>query len=115
MLITAIKFYHDRFENFYYFCRMNEKEKALFYKNLREKLDSEFEFPLIYMFKFIVPSDNQKIAKVSQLFDENAEISIRESKGKKFTSLSVKTVMISSLEIIKIYKEASKIEGLMSL
>lgn len=94
---------------------MNEKEKALFYKNLREKLDNEFEFPLIYMFKFIVPSDNQKIAQVSQLFDENADISIRESKNKKFTSLSIKIVMISSLEIIKIYKEAGKIEGLMSL
>jgi len=94
---------------------MDEKEKALFYKNLREKLENEFDFPLIYMFKFIVPSDNQKIAQVSQLFDENIDISIRESKNGKFTSLSIKTVMISSLEIIKIYKEAAKIEGLMSL
>lgn len=93
----------------------DDKNNPEFYKGLKEKLDAEFEFPLVYMFKFIVPSDNQKIALVSQLFDESADISIRKSKGGKFTSLSIKTVVVSSNEVIITYKKAAKIEGLMAL
>jgi len=86
-----------------------------FYAGLRSKLEAQFDWPQLYLFKFIIPSDNKKLALVEALFGENAQVSIRQSKSNKFTSISAKEVMISPDEVIAIYKKAEAIEGIMSL
>lgn len=85
------------------------------FDSLREKL-SEEEWPNVYFFKFIMPSDNKTIALVTELFDETtAEITLRPSKNGKYTSVSIKEVMTSADHVIKIYQHAEKIDGIITL
>jgi putative lipoic acid-binding regulatory protein len=82
---------------------------------LKKKLDETVAFPSVYMFKFILEAEHRKIALVENLFDEDAEIYTKESDKGKYISITVKAVMISSNEIIEIYKKASEIQGVMYL
>lgn len=86
-----------------------------FYDNLKEKLEEQFEWPSVYMFKFIIPADNRKLALVEALFDESGELTTRQSRTNKFISITAKQVMLSPDEIIAVYKKAGKIEGIISL
>ena len=89
--------------------------KEEFFKSLKEKLDDQNDWPSLYMFKFIIPADNQKIALTEALFGPEAEISSLSSKNGKFISITAKVVMVSSDEIIRIYKKAAKIEDIIAL
>ncbi len=74
------------------------------------------EWPNLYLFKFIIPNDNEKLALVTALFDhETAEISYHESGKGNYVSISVKEVAVSVEAIIEKYQKASKIEGVISL
>ena len=85
------------------------------FEGLRKKLD-KFSFPNIYLFKFIVRSDVKKIAQIEALFNsDNAQIRLTESSKGTFVSISVKEIMLSSDEIINIYIQSSKIEGVIAL
>jgi putative lipoic acid-binding regulatory protein len=84
------------------------------FENLRAQLDA-LEWPSVYFFKFIVPNDNEKMALVSALFDENANISYHTSSKGNYVSVSVKEVMLSGDSVIEIYEKAVKIEGIISL
>ena len=86
-----------------------------FYANLKSKLEDQFDWPQPYLFKFIIPSDNKKLALVEALFGEEAQVTTRQSSSNKFTSISAKEVMISPDEIIAVYKKAEVIEGIISL
>ncbi|MCD6066225.1 MAG: hypothetical protein K0S33_1051 [Bacteroidetes bacterium] len=90
-------------------------DKKLDFENLRKKLETEHTFPTVYMFKFIVPADNRKIALVESLFNEEAEIHQKQSSKGSYFSLTAKQVVISVDDIIAIYEKASEIEGLMAL
>lgn len=86
------------------------------FADLRKKLEEENTvFPSIYMFKFILKSDNRKMALVETLFEEDADIIQKQSGKGNFTSITVKQVVMSVDEIISVYERASKIEGVMSL
>jgi len=89
--------------------------KEYFYKNLQEKLDDLTEFPSVYMFKFIIPADNHKLALVEALFGDEAILTTRQSKTNKFISITAKEMMTSSAQIIKIHQEAEKVEGIIQL
>ena len=85
------------------------------FDSLRERL-GELSFPTLYLFKFIVKSDVQKIAQIESLFhSEKAQIRRKESSKGAFVSISVKEFMLSADEIIEIYFQASKIEGVIAL
>ena len=85
------------------------------YKGLREKLE-KLTWPSVYLFKFIVPTDNQKLAQVEALFDVTvAQVELRKSKSGKFVSISAKEMMLSVDAVIDRYEEATKIHGLMAL
>ena len=73
------------------------------------------EWPNVYLFKFIVPNDPEKIARATALFDDSAEMNLRTSSKGTFLSISVKEVMMSVDSIIEKYNRASEIEGLISL
>jgi hypothetical protein len=85
------------------------------FQGLRKKLD-ELSFPSLYLFKFIVKSDVKKIAQIEALFNsDNTQIRRKESSKGTFVSISVKEIMLSSDEVIHIYIQSSKIEGVIAL
>ena len=83
--------------------------------SLREKLEANPEWPRVYFFKFIVPSDNQKLAQVEALFGPEAQVSLKQSSKGNFVSVSAKELMLSADGIIERYEKAAGIEGLMAL
>ncbi len=86
-----------------------------FLKSLEKKLDATTQWPSVYMFKFIVPADNKRIALVEALFSTEANITSKESRNGKYISITSKVVMLNALEVISIYRSAAKIEGLIAL
>lgn len=85
------------------------------YDDLRAKLNAGNSWPQLYMFKFIVPSDNHKIALVESLFGDDADVKLQPSSKGKYTSLTARVVMLDAETIIDVYKRASEIEGIISL
>lgn len=85
------------------------------YAELRNKLENDFSWPSVYLFKFIIPADNQKLAKTQSLFGPEAEVSIKTSNKGNYISISARELMLSVEEVIKKYESASKIKGLMAL
>lgn len=90
-------------------------DKKVDYTKLKEMLEKDFTWPILYMFKFIIPADNHKLALVEAIFDEEAIITIRQSRTNKFVSVTAKEVMLSPDAVIDIYKKAEKIEGIIAL
>jgi putative lipoic acid-binding regulatory protein len=73
-------------------------------------------WPALYLFKFIVPSENDNIVRVEQAFDcMGAVIKTTKSKTGKFTSISVDVQVKDSQEIVDKYLEVSTIKGIVSL
>lgn len=86
------------------------------YDDLRIKLEESIaSFPYVYMFKFIVKADNKTIALVQGIFDNDADITQKESAKGNYLSITVKQVVMSVDEIIAIYEKVSTIEGVMTL
>jgi putative lipoic acid-binding regulatory protein len=85
------------------------------YDKLRELLNQESNWPIIYMFKFIVPADNRTIALVESKFSDEATITQKESSNGKYMSITIKEVMLNADAIIEKYKEMEGIDGLMAL
>jgi hypothetical protein len=87
-----------------------------FYEKLKKKLDESSIFPSEYLFKFIVSNHEEKIKEVENLFNfKGAVITKTSSKTGKFKSVSIHVIMHNSDDIIAIYVEAEKIEGIISL
>ncbi|HLV43289.1 MAG TPA: DUF493 family protein [Brumimicrobium sp.] len=80
------------------------------FDKLKAQLEKE-EWPSLYMFKFIAPSDNHKIALITSMFDETSEITLRPSSKGTYTSVSVKEIMLDVESIIEIYKKTALIDG----
>jgi putative lipoic acid-binding regulatory protein len=93
-----------------------EKETKEFYERLKVELDLSTTWPAVYLYKFIVPSENDNILRVEEAFDcMGAVIKTTKSKTGKFTSISVDVMMKDSQEIIDKYIEVSTINGIISL
>lgn len=84
------------------------------FDELKKKLEKS-SWPMIYMFKFIVLSDNQKLAQVESLFGDDAEMKLQPSSNGKYTSVTAREVMLSPDHVIEIYQKASSIEGIIAL
>ncbi len=82
------------------------------FEDFKEKLDNQHVWPSLYMFKFIVTKGNEQ--EVLSLFPKN-ELSCKSSKKGNYTSITAKVMMGSSDDVIRIYKEAYKIEGVIAL
>ncbi|TWP30026.1 DUF493 family protein [Apibacter muscae] len=95
---------------------INNKNSEEFYDKLKIQLDESNTLPGKYMFKFIVPTESSKIAKIQKIFEfASPTFSMRESKNNKYTSISVNIYAVDSTSIINYYKEVSLIEGVMML
>jgi putative lipoic acid-binding regulatory protein len=99
-----------------YFGReRKQKMKVDFYTSLKLKLEDQSTWPNLYVFKFIVPADNEHVARVMELFSPEAEITSRESSKGKYISITGREVMIDAESVINRYKEAEKINGIIAL
>ena len=81
----------------------------------RQKLSETMSFPSVYMFKFIITSENRNIAMIETLFDPETSIHTKESRKGRYTSVTAKQVVMNVDEIISIYRQALKIKGVMFL
>jgi len=87
-----------------------------FYARLKEQLAQNSSWPSLYLYKFIVPANLEKIATIEAIFDNmTAEISTRESSKGTFTSVSIKVTMNSPEAVVQKYLEVSQVEGVISL
>lgn len=82
---------------------------------LRYQLDNLHTWPSEYMFKFIVPDDDEKRHQIEQLFGEKADIRSRLSSKGTYSAYSIVMVAESTDEVVNIYRKAGEIEGLRSL
>lgn len=80
--------------------------------SLKEQLDSQIDFPTLYMFKFIVPIGREN--EVAMLLPNNEAVLKKSTKG-NYISVTIKAMMPSSESILSVYTRASKIEGIISL
>ncbi|RZP04494.1 MAG: DUF493 family protein [Flavobacteriales bacterium] len=94
----------------------NEKDTVAFYKKLKKSLKSDTQWPALYLYKFIIPTNESKIAEIEAIFNNtNAEITKRDSSKGTYTSISIKVNMKSPDAVIEKYKKVSKVEGVISL
>jgi uncharacterized protein len=87
-----------------------------FYRRLTEELAGSADWPAEYLFKFIVPTQIDKVQAVENAFNGmGAVIKTNQSKAGKYTSISVNVTMPGPEEIVEKYKALSVIEGIISL
>ena len=95
---------------------MEKKDSEEFYGRLREQLWENTQWPSNYLYKFIVPTDEEKITAIHRIFDtEGAVIESKKSKKGTYTSVSITVRLENPDEVIEKYKEVSVIEGIISL
>ncbi len=81
-------------------------------ESFKQSLDEHHEWPCEYTFKFIIPAASLDELK-SML--EGIDISVRESKGGKYNSITACIHAQGSDEIITLYQKAATIEGIICL
>lgn len=84
------------------------------WEKLRSLLEERGNWPEVYLFKFIVKNESDKINEVKSLFTD-AEIDLKYSKNGNYVSVSVKEMMMNPDRVIEKYKQVGKIDGVLSL
>lgn len=93
-----------------------DKKSEEFYARLKEELAGSADWPAIYLFKFIVPSEANKILEVEEAFNNmGAVIETNMSKTGKYTAVSINVKMEGPDAIVQKYQQLSNIEGIISL
>jgi len=93
-----------------------DKKNEEFFERLKQELINSTVWPAEYLFKFIVPSQEEKILEIENAFDQmGAVIDTTQSKTGKYTSVSINVRMSSAQSVIDKYIQLSTIEGIISL
>lgn len=91
-------------------------DKNAFYTKLKGQLEDTTKFPADYMYKFIVPSDENQLVEVQNLFNnKGAVIKTKKSKTGKYISVTIVLELNKADEVISYYRKAEKIKGIISL
>ena len=95
----------------------SEINKEAFYKKLKTQLEDTSSWPSLYLYKFIVISDQEKIQKIEDVFSNTgAVITTKQSKKGKYTSVSVKVRMQNPDAVIEKYQTiGNTVEGVIPL
>lgn len=93
---------------------MSENSNNNVFQGLLEKLRNE-EWPMVYLFKFIMPNEPEIISRVSALFSGENEMVMHPSSNGNYTSVTVRETMSSPEEVITIYEKSSEIKGVITL
>ncbi|MBT8307904.1 MAG: DUF493 domain-containing protein [Maribacter sp.] len=95
---------------------MNTENPEEFYNRLKIQLAESTQWPSLYLYKFIVLTNDEKIKQVHEVFDNTgAVIDSKLSKNGKYTSLSIRVNLKNPDEVIIKYKEVGEIGGVISL
>ncbi|MEM8847568.1 MAG: DUF493 family protein [Bacteroidota bacterium] len=95
---------------------MDQNKSDEFYSRLKEQLLDDTTWPSSYLYKFIVPTDEEKIEQINAIFDNTgAVIESKQSKKGTYTSISITVNMKDPDAVISKYKEVSTVEGVISL
>lgn len=88
-----------------------------FYKKLKSQLQDTSLWPSEYLYKFIVPTVEEKITMIHIIFDNmGAVIKTRKSKNGNYTSVTVNVRMKNPDAVIEKYRRVGeKVEGVISL
>ena len=78
----------------------------------KEKLASFGTFPMLYLFKFIVPYGKE--GEIAAIFPEE-EVILKPSSGGKYISTTIHMLVQNADQIIDLYEKAACIEGVISL
>lgn len=93
-----------------------DKKSEEFFQRLKIQLEEGHSWPAEYLFKFIVPTDTEKIQAVENTFNGmGAVMHTKKSKNENYTSISVNVQMENAQRVIDKYLEVSAIEGIISL
>ncbi len=95
---------------------MESEKSEEFYSRLKEELLQNTAWPSDYLYKFIIPTDTDKVNRIHEIFDNTgAVIESKQSRKGKYTSISVTVHLENPDKVIEKYKEVGKIEGVISL
>lgn len=86
-------------------------EKA--FSTLKAKLDEVHVWPCLYVFKFIVKTE--QALEIEALFPRNTPLERRGSKAGKYVGITAQVLMDTSAAVISVYQEALKINGCIAL
>jgi len=106
---------------FSYFCNNNttmaDKETSdEFYTHFKVTLEFAQTFPTDYTFKFIVLSEEKKIAQILKIFDTaEPQFIMKESKNGKYISITAQMFVLDADTVIGYYREVGEIEGVTML
>jgi len=95
---------------------MDKAKSEEFYARLKEQLLETTQWPSSYLYKFIIPTDEEKKRQINGIFDNTgAVIESKKSKNGNYTSISITVTMKDPDAVIEKYKEVSSVEGVLSL
>ena len=95
---------------------MENVSREEFYNRLREELNNNTDWPVRYMYKFIIPNDERKIEDVERAFEgKDAEKHRSFSKNGKYVSLTFVVEEADAESILNQYRKMENIEGLIAL
>ena len=95
---------------------MTKQEIEEFYTKLKSELEKTTLFPAEKQYKFILPTGEDKKAAIRAVFaTTTATIEEKPSSSGKYTAYSIRLKVQNPDEVIAYYKEAGKIEGIISL
>ncbi len=95
----------------YFWAMLNEETR----ERLRMRLNEVHTWPSVYMFKFVLEPEQERLDRVLALFTEEAEVLRRYSTGGKYVSITAREVMMSAQEVVDRYDRASDIPGVLAL
>lgn len=83
-----------------------------FYDELKLRLDAVHTWPSNYLFKFVIP-EHQKAELLAII--PTGLIQEKWSRNRNYVSVTIKTRMQNSDEVIMVYEKAASIQGIISL
>lgn len=87
-----------------------------FYLRFEEQLLESQDWPGMYMYKFIVKDGSNEIDQLKKILDNyDGKSSFKSSSSNKFISVTFEHFASSPADVIKVYKEVSVIDDIISL
>lgn len=95
---------------------MESQNSDEFYDRLKVQLADSTTWPSNYLYKFIIPTDDKKVLRIHQIFDNmGAVIDSKLSKKGNYTSITISVDLNDPEQVIQKYKEVGEVEGVISL
>lgn len=85
------------------------------FDNLKSKLLENKTWPLLYMFKVIVPNIEGNVERAKEILPSDGKFNFNHTKNLNYVSITCVAKMNSADEIIEISEKAASINGAMVL